>query len=73
MSDRDEAINDGAHALQALLSTLEMLCECQGNKAKLEFMEVIIDQFLELQELCEMHRFTLAVGVDIDQDQMIHA
>lgn len=73
MSDRDDAINEGAHALQALLSTLEMLCECQGNKAKLELSELCIDRFLELQELCEMHRFTLAVGVDIEQDQMIHA
>jgi hypothetical protein len=64
MSEREDAINTGAIVLKDLLSTLEMLSECQGNKNKLDLVEIIIDRFQEFQMLCSEYNFTLAVGVD---------
>jgi len=64
MNEREQAIDAGALALKDLLATLEMLSEVQGNKNKLELIEIVIDRFQEFQMLCDEYHFTLAVGVD---------
>jgi hypothetical protein len=73
MSNREEAIEDGANALRDLLSALDMLGQCEGNKAKLELAEIAVERFLILQELCDAHSFTIAVGIDVASDDLIHA
>ena len=69
----DDAIDEGATALRALFHTLDMLAHCQGNKAKLELAVVAVDRYLELQELCDQYRFTVAVGVTLSDLEQVYA
>ena len=74
MSDeRDDAMEQGAVALRDLLATLEMMTQCQGNKARLDLAEIACLRFLELHQLCETHRFSIAVGVSTPDDDLIQA
>lgn len=73
MTERDDAIEEGASALRDLLQVLDMLANCSGNKAKLELAELAAIRYLDLQELCESHQFTIAVGVDVSSEEIIRA
>lgn len=73
MTDRENAMEVGAVALRDLLATLEMMGQCQGNKAKLDLAEIAIARFQELHELCESYRFSIAVGVDVISENIVQA
>jgi len=71
--EREEGIEEGAAVLRDLLATLDLLSQCNGNKAKLELSQIACEHYLDLHDLCKQHRFTIAVGIDIPDDDLIHA
>ena len=71
MSDE---LDRAAALLRGLFASLDELCECRGNKAKLEVMSIICDQYLDLQDSVKENNFAVAVGVDFtDENIVAHA
>lgn len=63
-----DAVDDAANCLSDLLEALDMLSNCEGNKAKLELADVAISYFAELQQLCSTCKLMVLVGHKMDDE-----
>jgi isocitrate dehydrogenase len=70
----NDDLESSAALLRSLFASLDELCDCQGNKAKLEIMTSICDQFLDLQDLVKHNGYSVVVtNGDFQEDIVAQA
>jgi hypothetical protein len=66
-----DELENAASLLRELFAGIDQLCECQGNKAKLEVMSMVCDTFLDLQDIVKANRLSVVVANGEFEDTII--